>query len=405
LSLLDEMAEGAQAPGTDTSAHALLAPSSASRWMRCAGSVAACKDIPDEATEESAEGDAFHALVATCLDIGLEPEDFEGKTWTIDGHPIEIDEEMIEWAREGLDRLREIINDTAVVEKHVSLDGWLPDGQFGTTDVGWHADDTIFIWDWKYGFIPVSPIENEQLMLYALGLWNALGRPKLVVKFRLIIEQPRAIGGGGEWEVSLEDLLAFGERARVAGKNALAKRAPRTAGPSQCRFCPVQLKCKEYTAFNMAVLSQDFDNLNSEDPPDLPGGLTPEQRAYVLRHAGMIKGWLDALHDSALTDALAGRSTPGQKAVYSRAGNRRWTDTAAVEKFLLSNMSREKALVTKLLSPAQAEKVIGKKRADEVNKLTIRRDPKPILVLANDARPAIEPLIKEFADLDGDELI
>jgi hypothetical protein len=405
LSLLDEMAEGAQALGSDTAAHALLAPSSASSWMRCAGYVAAVKDIPDKATEESAEGDAFHALVATCIEIGLEPEDFEGKTWTIDGHPIEIDEEMIDHARAGLDRLREIINDTAVIEKRVSLNGWLPDGQFGTTDVGWLTGDTIVIWDWKYGFIPVSPIENEQLMLYALGLWEALGRPKLVVKFKLIIEQPRAIGGGGEWEVSLEDLLAFGERARVAGKNALAKRAPRTAGPTQCRFCPAQLKCQEYTRFNMETLSMDFDDLDSEAPPDLPGGLTPEQRAYVLRHAGMIKGWLDALHDSALTDALAGRPTPGHKSVYSRAGNRRWTDPVAAENFLLSNMPREKALVTKLLSPAQAEKVIGKKRADEVNKLTIRRDPKPILVAENDARPAIVPLIKEFDDLSAAELI
>ena len=47
--------------------HALLAPSSAHRWIECPGSVVLSKDIPETTSEYAEEGTFAHAVAAHCL--------------------------------------------------------------------------------------------------------------------------------------------------------------------------------------------------------------------------------------------------------------------------------------------------------------------------------------------------
>lgn len=183
-------------------AHARLGPSAASRWLRCPGSVNFLADIEDEAGEAAAEGSILHGFCEDCLREDREAYDFVGESRKHDGHELELTEELADMIQDGLDEIDRIPG-KLYVEHRVDLGRWMP-GQFGTLDVGIINRRRIHIWDWKWGFLPVSPVENEQLMLYALGFWDNIVRHVSDVRdFRLHIFQPRAPGGGGQWDVTL----------------------------------------------------------------------------------------------------------------------------------------------------------------------------------------------------------
>lgn len=386
-------------------AHARLSPSSAARWLACPGSVALCDKVPEQpASEEAAEGIVFHRVAAECLELGLEPADFIGQRLTADGHTFIFDEEMAGHMQPGLDRIRELADGPMFVEQTVKLDPWLP-GQFGTLDCGIVGHKEIIIFDWKYGAgVPVSPVENPQLMLYALGFHETIAYPYVTSNpVRLVIEQPRA-PGGGEWVVSGLDLGAFGEKVREVGKIIDSPDAPLVPGEKQCRFCPARSICPAFAKFNLDLFSMKFEDLDAETPPDLPE-ITPERRSYVVRHADMFRKWLDDLHAETLADALAGRPTPGLKVVHGRKPNREWADEEQATSFLTRYLG-DSAFIKKLRSPAQAEKVLDKDvwRTPVLSMLISQGDPKPVLVPETDSRQAIEPLTAKFDDLTMEEV-
>ena len=166
---------------TPAAEHSSLGPSSWSRWIRCPGSVKAQEGIPDPGRYEAAEGTVFHELVADCLDLGLEPEDFVGggRGLEVDGFWIEYDDEMCSSARDGLDFVRNVAAEPGwalFVETRVDISKYTIPGQFGTADVVLVniAQKKVIVFDWKYGMEPVYPQENYQLQGYCLGAWQTL---------------------------------------------------------------------------------------------------------------------------------------------------------------------------------------------------------------------------------------
>ncbi len=386
--------------------HARLPPSGADWWMQCPGGPNFVANIPEERTSRfAAEGTVAHQVRSDSLTLGLDPDDFVGQKITADGFTFEVTDEMATFLQPGIDRCREMEGKT-FVEHRVDLRKWLP-GQFGTLDFGAAAPRTIRVNDLKFGAgIPVSPIENRQLKLYALGFWDNIAREISNAKnFELSIDQPRVDGGGGSWTIRLDDLLAFGEEVKAAGKATEDPDAPRIAGAKQCYWCRGKDFCKEYAAFNLALVGQKFDDLDENiplaAPPALPKALTPEQRSYVLIYSKMLTAWLDRLHADCLADALAGRPTPDMKAVLGRMGDREWSDAERAEAILIA-LFADDAFTKKLISPAQVEKKLGKKvmaANKKITKLITQNEAKPSLVPNTDSRPAIVPLNERFEDL------
>lgn len=385
--------------------HAFLSPSAAGRWMTCPGSAQLEAEYPDETSVFAAEGTAFHAVVSDCLELGMEPHDFVGHTREADGYEFEITDEMADHAVFGLDLIREMRGDLHI-EHRVDLGAWLP-GQFGTLDVGIVRDDLIVIFDWKYGRgVPVYPQRNFQLMLYALGFWDNVARHKTDTQnFRLIIEQPRIFGAGGSWDCTLKELLQFGEHAVEQAEAAFRKDAPLHASDKACQFCKARPDCPEFHRFNLELLDMAFDDLDTEDAPNLldVGEMTPERRAYVARHASMFRKWMDDLHGRVLNDAVTGAApTPGLKAVEGRAGPRKWSDEKKAEGLMVRSVGKRKAFEQKLLSPTQAEKVLSTSAWGRAQKYIERADPKPSLVNENDRREALKPATDLFDDVSAD---
>lgn len=66
--------------------HAVLGPSSAYRWRKCSASVHASRGISDDGNDASRMGTACHGVVAECLQHGLQPVDFLGRTFLFAKH-------------------------------------------------------------------------------------------------------------------------------------------------------------------------------------------------------------------------------------------------------------------------------------------------------------------------------
>lgn len=408
-------------------AHARLGPSAAARWLRCPGSVRFIEDldIEDEATEAASEGTILHYVAEQCLLNDETPDDWVGRTvrlsdiaeWTgnMDGgldeendFSVEITDEMADGILSGLDRIDEIPG-KLFVEKRLDLSRWLPD-QFGTSDVGIVGKKRVTVFDWKFGFRAVSPVENEQLMTYALGFWENYARHiSDAEQFRLIIWQPRAPGGGGEWDVSLDELLDFGKRLKRAGQATLDDDAPRIPGIKQCEdcYCPGarRMECPEYLKFNLKSLVDDFDALDREIEHDLPmrmprvNELSVKRMVHLARHRPMITKFLDRVHQRLYDDALKGRPVPGLKLVEGRSPPRKWKDPLEAEPTLASALGDD-AFTTKIISPAQAQKLLPAKRYEKLKSLIDFGEKKPSLVEEHDAREAYRTVADEFLDDD-----
>lgn len=397
--------------------HAKLSPSGASIWAHCAGSVEAQANEPDDSGEKAAEGTAAHDIAATCLTIGCEPSDFIGQTRTVKNKDkrtgkvveefvIPITEEMADNLQPCVDQVRDM-GGAQFYERKVSTERWLGPDQFGTMDVGVILPGHLIVADLKYGFIPVSPVENAQLQIYGLGFWDSIvrkrddyERPK---KVTLIIMQPRALSGGGEWTIPFDDLLDFGDWVEKQAAAALEPGAPRTPGLSQCQWCRANKKCDEWAEYRLATFGAKFDDLDSDAEPVLLDArkITPERRSYLIKHGPAISKWFTDLHAEALQDALAGRPTPGLKAVLGKRPNRHWENERRTEKFLRGRGLGDEALfVKKMISPAVAEKALGKGGKQAIKELVSQGDARPVLVPAEDNREAVTGYAEKFDDLE-----
>lgn len=393
--------------------HSHWGPSALHRLMRCPGSA---KGVSDNKTSVyAAEGTLLHEIASDCLEFGLDPDDFVGQTMEADGHTFTVDEDMASCMVAALDWLREQPGKLHV-ETRVNLSMWLPE-TYGTADVAIYDEATkhLTVFDWKFGAgRPVHAENNEQIQAYALGVWATILKPwgHTPDTVSLIIEQPRCANAGRfyePWVIEFEDLLRFGNLMTSAYEAAKQPDAPRVPGEKQCQWCPLKNSCSAYDSWMFEMLGNPFENL--EGTLQLPAScaLTPERRCEIVRNKSLIESWLGVLHQQTLDDALNGRPTPGLKAVQGKRGDRKWINEESPN-LLLTAAIGEDRFVKKLISPAQAEKLLapGKKKKgdpktwDALNRLVVQSEGSPILVSEKDKRPPVKAdAAAIFEDLSG----
>lgn len=417
----------------DEIAHSERGPSTAHRWRRCKGSVLKSRGLPNVVGIEAAYGTVFHEVAALCLEFDLDPQGFVGWKLPVDGFGlIEFDQAMADNMLFGLDLARSYMNAPGaefIVERKVSLRDWVGPGEIGTTDLGIIdiANWRIIGFDWKYGAgVPVSPEDNDQAMLYILGMWSDFAHEKFAshviethgeaaleypweddIEVIVIIEQPRAEGGGGVWKTTMGHVLSVGRQIREDAEETLLPGAPIVPGEKQCKFCPAAKHnaCEERARYILGLIGSDFDELDTEfvagapltmSPPSV---FTPEQRGQVLLNAPLIRDLLDQLHESAYRDALMGRPTPGQKLVEGRRPARKWRDERKAEAILVSEFGEEAHTKT-LLSPSAVEEKVGKREFKRrFERAVVSGEPKAILVASTRKKEAIRSVLSDFDDI------
>lgn len=385
--------------------HAPFSPSGFEAVMLCPGKLQAEAGFEDEPKEYSAEGTFAHTIREECLKTGVDADSFIGRTETVEGFTFTWDRAMASAIQPGIDRIRDS-GGTWFFEQRVSMENWIKD-MWGTLDAGGILPDLIVIDDLKFGRgTQVDAFRCVQLMLYAVGFWYQIARHHTKTKkFLLRIDQPRVPGGGSEWHTTLEELLEFMNEAIEAAIRALDPNAPRHASPKACAFCLAARHgdCYELDRYVLELLGLDFDDLDySTGALKLanPQKLDPDRRQRLLENARLIKNYMDTVYRTAIQDAVNGDPCPGYKAVET-LGDRQWEDEEEAEQFLLKKIPKKDVYKTTLISPAQAENILGTRNWAQAEKMITRNPGKPALVPLSDPRPALIPVINLFDDLDA----
>ena len=392
-------------------AHSTIGPSAASRWMNCPGSVALCATLPKRTSTYADEGSAAHALGEKylrdqILDLSVRKGMWlvqDGCEWYLEkakpksGVAFEVTQDMIDAVRVYVDHIDGIESEHKAYEKKLTMD-WLHPGIFGTMDCGILDGDMYHVIDYKHGAgVAVEVEDNPQMMIYALGALGKRAAKTTIKTVRLTIVQPRKPHPDGPvryWDIDYADLYDWAENVLIpAAKATELENAPFVPGDKQCRWCEAsrQSKCPALLGAVQDVAGMSLISPIVETPrlPD-PGSLTVADKARVLALAGLLETWIDNVRASALEEAQAGVQFPGLKLVH-KITRRRWRDEAQVAAALQPALGDE-IWDTKLRSPSQIEKLLGKGGKEALAPLTESPVGDLTLVPESDRRRAVDPL-------------
>lgn len=370
-------------------AHAKLSASGASRWATCPGSVQMEEGIPDKESIYAQEGTLAHEMSELKLKHYLDPKGFGKRKLNAAIKKLKENElyqaEMDSYTDSYVDFIKEKAlsfpsNPYIEIEKRVDFSRWV-DGGFGTCDCVLIHGSTLSIIDLKYGKgVPVSAEQNEQLILYALGAYDAFNLIYNLDKIELNIVQPR-INNFTTWEISLTELLLWGDYFKVQAEKALGGNGELVPSAKACKFCKARDICTARAENNLSLESEIKLNPN-EIPKD-------KLYEYISRGEDIAK-WVADLKAYALDMCLKGEDVKGLKAVAGRT-SRSWTNQDEAINKLIEGGIDEAIIYDKVpLTLAKLEKALGKQQFTAlVGDLVVTSEGKPTLVFENDKRPAI----------------
>lgn len=395
---------------------ALLRPSASHRWLECTASPATELTYPSGGTSDFAnEGIDAHSFAADALTEVLKlPEVPAGNDlikWMTDtfagrelplGHVV--DEDMIDAIATYMEPILFEQQGQVYVELPLAISVIPPDG---TSDCAVVDLDNRRLWvnDLKYGKgVIVDATDNPQLKLYAIGVLEALDfldAWETIDEVILAIHQPR-INAATEWKTTTAELRDWGENwVKPTVQMILAGEGEFKPGEG-CRFCRAKGDCKARAAWVADKTGAEFEDLTEDDPPLTfnvdPAKLSPAELGAVLKNVAYIKSWCNDIEGAVINALTASVEVPGWKLVAGRS-NRAWKDEAAAEKTLKGlRLKVDQYAPRKLVTVAQAEKLVGKDRyAEKLVGLVEKPPPKPTLAPASDKRPAIV-VAEQFED-------
>ena len=419
--------------------HAKLSPSSAKRWMNCAGSVAKIGDEPSTAGMPAMMGTAAHKVIEFMLQENkLDASEFHGQIVHVkkDGDEeslilasddpkamaekpgwfaFPVNDEMVFGVQTMIDEVErvkaEMVEPILYTERY--LDGsWLDSRLGGTADVTVIEEipEWIQLFDYKNGRVIVE-VTDEQMKNYAVFLLHehpgALG-----VVVHLV--QPNAQHEEGiirSVTYTADELKMFELQMKEAADATAVPNAPLRAG-DHCIYCPAKTYCEEFERKAKEEMYADF----AEDPPDPDAPEGRELRVPVLedfddgegyradlerkaRWCPVLDQWARDIHSRIQIELLEGKTVGDWKLVRGKSNRVLSPDEVTIQKVLNDKWHIADEYLfnaPKMKSPAQLEKTvvpgIEKKQMKSIV-ASVSKKPlgKVVIARGSDAREAIDP--------------
>lgn len=396
--------------------HSVFPASASARLLACPGSL----DLGIKAdtgerrsTVFSAEGTLAHSISEAMIYSGSDPIDLLGRTFRADGFEFVLDEAFLEnvsvyvdYVR-GLQALGYIVALETRVSPSIHWTGMKPLGLdlFGTADcIAYHpGTGHLIIADLKFGRgIAVTVGGNPQLLYYSAGtlstdfinfMLTSNGHPRVPANWlpkhiETVVIQPRAYHPDGPTRREVytkdevvnwsRDVLYQGVQTAINDNGATLKPG------DHCRFCPALAHCPAAKSFSLDAAKLAFLDTPLENTPldgvDTAGDIEHQLQQHALailpathisdKDLGelldkftIMKPFMAAIEQLADSRLKATRDIPGWKIVPTKT-RRVWADDIVQITATLEAAGVDPALFveSKLLTPAQAERKMGKNR-------------------------------------------
>lgn len=362
------------------SEHAILSPSSAHRWMACTPSARLEQQFENQSSEASRQGTAAHALGEHKIRKALKQRSTRPVSEYDDDEMEELTDSYRDFVMETyLTEQAEHPETQIFLEVPLDLSEYIPDGH-GTSDAVIVSDHCLRVIDLKYGKgVQVDVRNNPQLMIYALGAYEAYGFLFDFDRVSMTIFQPRC-NNIDTWKISLDELLEWAGNTLVpAAKTAFAGEGEYCCG-EWCRFCRAANHCRKRMEAQMELARSDFAR---------PPLISDEEIEDLLPKLDDLIKWAGDLQDYALACAVKnGKRWKGYKLVHGKS-NRKYRDEA-----LVAAAAKEAGYTDiyrkSLITLTEMEKLMGKKTFSEVlGPLVIKPEGKLTLVPESDKREAV----------------
>lgn len=440
--------------------HAKLGPSGWDRWGTCPGSVPLTDDLPRTSNDYADEGTAAHELLNDCIVGGFDAEDLLGREYIVGGKLWVVDMDMADavntalgWIRDELDEER---GDVIMSEQEVPIAHLTGETDAtGTSDIIGIKDGgkTLVVMDYKHGKgvqvyasekhdvikdsdpdvfpaicdsngsvvlaycrkckrgeveLDKGCLPNGQMAMYALGALE-LVRPfyDQIEKVRMVIMQPR-IDWHDEFEMPVDELLAFGERVTEAAGRAELNRQMAAEGQEVdlvvsdkgCKFCDAKSFCpamRNLMSNTLAVASSadDFDDMTLPKKAAsvvIDQTIPADKLAEMMRAFPMIEAIIKDVRAEVERRLFDGEEVPGFYLGQGKKGNRKWRDENEAGIELTKRLKVDEAFTKKVISPTQAEKKLKDKPKiwAKIAPLITQEDGKPSVCREGDGNPPFQ---------------
>jgi hypothetical protein len=383
------------------SGHSVFSPSGAEMTTTCAESLVINALADDDTNIDSATGTVAHWLGEKWLKNKQRPSSWIGKTRTIKGFKILIDEEMLEFVHDYVKKCRALakVSEESFTERRVDISDLTPiPKQGGTMDFGGMGPGWLKVIDLKYGkepvlcYDPVTGKFNKQLCIYAWGVFLEFDWLYNFQTITICISQPRLVPGWEEVTLTRAELMEVVDDIREKWAYNWKNPKGRTPSIKGCRWCADRAKCPALYLF-MAEETNVFRNHSDDDDdieeaefteviseerlsganalvlsqfepspfPQLPKPVELSLKAMekILRYRKLIENYFNAIQEEILTRAVSDEEELTWWKIVQGRSNRKWVDDEEwlVEQLIKrSGLARKQLFKTVMLSPAEMER-------------------------------------------------
>lgn len=407
--------------------HAICSASASKMWLNCPPSARLQLLFPEETSVFAEEGSFVHELCEYKVKKHLHRRMKRPQSEEFESEEAENNSDIYLQTIEEFEEQMKADHGSVMtlVEERLDFSNIVPQG-FGTGDALLISPGELHVCDYKNGKgVFVDADHNSQMMLYALGAVRAYDSIFDFKTVSMTIIQPR-LENISTFTISKQELLDWGEKVKPIAKMAFEGKGEQKCG-DWCRFCKAKAVCEARKNEAMALVNEEFVDLDAEDAvladsgsdgeatdltaPYHPGTETPvfkqpglvpmEELEELLPTLNRISDWITAVFSFISSEAIQhGVKVHGYKVVQGRS-KRIFSNTDAVVN------AAEKAGYTdiykkQLLSLSEFEKMMGKKKFNEVlGDYVVKPPGKLTLVPESDPREEvnIDGSPSEFADL------
>jgi len=362
----------------------IVGGSTAKRVINCPGSVALVQKMPPQPSNKYAdEGTLLHNVIAEIVMTDNPPEHYLGTKYEDQVLTQELIDNKLMPALAALDEIDPTKEMEIEAETRVGFGDLLP-GVFGSTDLIGRSGQRAVVLDWKFGDgVMVDVVENPQLMFYAAAAMrteSAKWAFEGVDEIECVIVQPPQVK---RWVTTPKRIAEFELQLVQAVKLAQKPDAELKTG-DHCRWCAAKPICPQMTGAVDRALKTSIEAIDA-----------PALGAY-LANADMLEDWIKDLRALAHQILDSGASVPGYKLVAKR-GTRQWTDEKDVVHWLDGvGLENNEIYSKELLSPAQMEKVLKKRKLALPDDLVVSVSSGTTIASESDPRPAVVQIGKQL---------